>query len=130
MPHAKQHHDILKSFSVVPTTGLTEQQVAIQREKFGLNVLAEAKQKSYTVIFLSQLKSPVVYLLFGAALISLFFKDYTEAIAIAVVILINAVIGFVMEAQARNSMNALKKLDKVFTPKTISGCSFRPDNQT
>jgi Ca2+-transporting ATPase len=49
-------------------------------------------------------------LVLGAA-VSLYFQDFIEAIAIGVVILVNALIGFFMELQARNSMNALKEMD-------------------
>jgi len=43
--------------------------------------------------------------------VPLYFKDYAEAIAIVVVILVNATIGFIMEMQARSSMKALREMD-------------------
>lgn len=78
---------------------------------FGHNRLPEAPIPGVLAIFLVQLRSPIVYLLLGASGISFFFKDYTEAVAIFLVIIINAIIGFIMEYQAINSMDALKKLD-------------------
>src|SRR5690625_3523994 len=62
-------------------------------------------------MMLLQFHSPIVYLLFFAIAVTLYFQDYIEAIAIFAVILINAIIGFFMEMQARVSMNALKKMD-------------------
>ena len=53
-------------------------------------------------------------MVFGAA-VSLYFKDYIEAIAIVAVILINALIGFLMELQARSSMNALREMDVILS---------------
>ena len=64
-------------------------------------------------MFLLQFMSPIVYLLVFGALVSLYFKDYIEAIAIGAVILINALIGFSIELQARISMNALKEMDVI-----------------
>jgi Ca2+-transporting ATPase len=55
----------------------------------------------------------IVYLLLIATAVTLYFKDYIEASAIFVVILINALIGFLMELQARQSMEALKEMDVV-----------------
>ena len=65
-------------------------------------------------IFLLQLKTPIVYLLLAAAAVSMYFRDFIETAAILVVILINAIIGFFMELQARSSMNALKEMDYGF----------------
>ena len=55
----------------------------------------------------------MVYLLLFAAAMSFWFQEYLDAIAILLVILINAVIGFWMELQAQRSMNALRKLASV-----------------
>ena len=64
---------------------------------------------------LQQFKSPIVYLLFAGAAVGVYFKDYIEAIAILVVIFVNALIDFLMELQARNSMNALKEMDVILS---------------
>ena len=70
--------------------------------------------KSSWQILLSQFKSAIIYLLFAAALLSLVFGDIPEFIAILVVILINSLIGFVLERQAVKSMEALRSIDKNF----------------
>lgn len=62
-----------------------------------------------------QFRSPIVYLLFVAASASLYFGNAMEAISILVVILLNALIGFFMELQARTSMRALKKMDQTLS---------------
>ena len=65
------------------------------------------------LILLQKFKSPIVYLLVFGAVVSVYFNDPIEAIAIAAVILINALIGFLMEMQARSSMNALRHMDVI-----------------
>ena len=64
-------------------------------------------------MMLLQFKSPIVYLLFFAVAVTLYFQDYIESFAILAVIFINAIIGFFMELQARNSMKALKEMDVI-----------------
>lgn len=66
-------------------------------------------------MLVGQFKSAMVYLLMVAAGVSFYFEDTIEAIAILIVIIVNALIGFFMELQARSSMRALAKLDISFS---------------
>ena len=84
--------------------GLKDREVNERRKKYGLNKLEKKKEKSLFRLFLDQLNNPVIYLLFAAVIISFIFKDIPEAIAILIVIILNTVIGFWMEYQARTSM--------------------------
>ncbi len=93
--------------------GLKKEEVKKRREEYGPNKLEEKKQKSLFRLFLDQLNNPVIFLLFGAVVVSFIFSDIPEAIAILIVIVLNSVIGFWMEYQARTSMKALKELDKL-----------------
>ncbi len=91
--------------------GITEHEAARRRSTFGPNIYATLQQKSLWLILLAQFSSPIVYLLLFGAAASLYFKDLLETIAILVVIVINALIGFLMEVQARSSINALRSMD-------------------
>ncbi|MFW5820181.1 MAG: cation-translocating P-type ATPase [Bacteroidota bacterium] len=93
--------------------GLKDREVKERRKKYGLNKLEKKKEKSLFRLFLDQLNNPVIYLLLAAVVISFIFKDIPEAIAILIVIILNTVIGFWMEYQARTSMKALRELDKL-----------------
>lgn len=93
--------------------GITEQEAAKRRKVYGPNVYQTQKQKSPLLILLSQFSNPIVYLLVLGAVVSLYFKDIPETIAILTVVIINALIGFLMEMQARSSMNALKKMEVI-----------------
>ena len=95
------------------TIGLTSSEANLRHEQYGPNRLPEVPPPGIFAIFIDQLNSPIVYLLFVASCASFFFKDYTEAVAILLVIVVNAVIGFIMEYQAIRSMEALRKLDLV-----------------
>lgn len=105
--------ETVTSFDTNIEKGITAAEATIRRKQFGANIFDAQKQKSSWMILLLQFKSPIVYLLVVAALVTLYFENYIEAGAIAVVILLNALIGFFMELQARSSMNALREMDVI-----------------
>ena len=113
--------------------GLSNEEVEKRRAHFGFNEIEFQKDRSYWLILFDQLKSPIVLLLLGGTLVSFLFRDYTEAAAIFIVIIINTAIGFFMEKQAMRSMAALRKLDESFcrvlrdgTQKTIPSKELVP----
>lgn len=113
--HTLTIEDVLRDFGTNPEAGLTKTEASARIKKYGLNVYTSQKPKNPWLILLEQFKSPIVYLLVFGAVVSLFFKDFIEAAAILVVILVNALIGFLMEMQARSSMKALKEMDIIKT---------------
>ncbi|NNC94034.1 MAG: cation-transporting P-type ATPase [Chitinophagales bacterium] len=112
------------------TGGLSSEQVSKRLAKYGPNKIPEPQQTGIFTILLSQFNSPIVYLLILASGASILFRDYTEAIAIFLVIIVNAVIGFIMEFQARKSMAALKELDKSFTKVYRNGSLVEVSSET
>ena len=58
----------------------------------------------------SQFKSPLIYILFGAGLISVFLKEWTDAVVIFMAVAVNSGLGFWQEFKAEKSLEALKKL--------------------
>ncbi len=112
-PHTLSIEDVLKTFDTKLETGLSAAEAANRSKKYGLNVYQTQKQKPVWLMFVQQFNSPIVFLLVFGGAVSIYFQDYVEAIAIGVVILINALIGFSMELQARSSMNALKEMDVI-----------------
>ena len=107
--------EIVQSFITNAEKGITQLEADNRIKQFGANIYAAQKQKSIWMMLLMQFKSPIVYLLIAAAVVTLYFKNYIEAGAIGVVILINALIGFLMELQARSSMNALREMDIILS---------------
>jgi P-type Ca2+ transporter type 2C len=93
--------------------GLSSDEAKNRLEKFGGNIIQSEKGKHPLKIFVEQFHNLMVYLLLFAAGLSFWFQEYLDAIAILLVILINAIIGFWMELQAQRSMNALKKMASV-----------------
>ncbi len=62
-------------------------------------------------VLIGQLNSVIVYLLLAAIVVSMFFHDHLEAVAIAAVLVINTIIGFTTEFRARRAMETLISLE-------------------
>lgn len=97
------------------STGLSAAQVLERRREAGENVLPRAKGPSGLSVFLSQFKSPLVYIILAAALISLLIGEMTDFVVIMVVVVVDAVLGFLQEYQAQKTYQALKGLLKPTT---------------
>ena len=113
--HTLTVEEIVQSFETNAEKGITQPEAENRTKRYGANVYEIQKQRSIWLILLLQFKSPIVYLLVAAAAVSLYFNNIIEAGAIAIVILINALIGFLMEMQARSSMNALREMDVILS---------------
>lgn len=107
--YTRSKDDITASLSVTPN-GLTAGEVAERLRQHGPNTLPPPKAKNVWVIFFSQFLSPLIYVLIGAAILSAIARETSDAIFIAAIILINAVLGTWQEWQAENSAAALKSL--------------------
>ncbi len=98
-------------------TGLSIQTVARRRNLFGPNKLPETKPPSKLLLFLKQFKNPLIFILVGAGLVTLFFREYTDSIVIFSTVLINTALGYMQESRAGN---ALAKLKQVLHPKATA----------
>jgi Ca2+-transporting ATPase len=113
IPYSIESVAVLTALRSDGASGLSSSEVEKRLKEYGVNKIEAKKNKSVWLIFLSQFKSPIVWLLVFAAGLSFYFGEWVDGIAILAVILINALIGFYMEYQAERSMNELKKLSAV-----------------
>ncbi len=90
--------------------GLNDAEAFNRKEKYGLNKLKKEKKTSKLEILVNQFKSLIIWILIAAALISFFIGETVDSIVILVLVIINAVIGFIQEYNADKSIEALKKL--------------------
>ena len=103
----------MRKLRINPDTGLSFDK-AIQRQKqFGMNILPKKSHLSLLKIVLDQFKSPLIYVLVIAGLITLFFHLYTDAIVIFAAVALNTAIGFFQEKKAIYALRELKKIVKV-----------------
>ena len=90
--------------------GLSSAEAANRLRQHGPNELIVKKKKTPFMMLLDQFKDFMILVLIAAALISGFIGDLTDTLAIIVIVVLNAVIGFVQEYRADKAMEALKKM--------------------
>ena len=90
--------------------GLSEVQAKKHLETYGRNKIAEEKGTARLKIFFRQFTSPLIYILLIAALVTFLLQSYTDTAVILTVVVFNAIIGFIQEFKAEESMRALKRL--------------------
>ncbi|MBI5583019.1 MAG: cation-translocating P-type ATPase [Deltaproteobacteria bacterium] len=91
-------------------SGLTREDAQQRLELFGPNELIEKKRKSVLMMFLDQFKDFMILVLIAAAVVAGVIGEPSDTIAIAVIVLLNAVLGFVQEYRAEKAMAALKRM--------------------
>ncbi len=101
--------DSLAEKMEISKEGLSSDSAQKNLSIYGLNEIKEKKHNIF-ILFLSQFKSPLVYVLLAAALLSLFLENIHEGILILIILLFNSFIGFWQELKALGSIQALKKL--------------------
>jgi len=93
--------------------GLSDITVRKRLERYGPNRLPEPSRRTAGAMVASQFKDFMILLLIGAAVVSGFIGEPGDAIAIVVIVVINAVIGFLQEYRAEKAMQALRRLAAV-----------------
>ena len=95
--------------------GLSDAEAKKRLEKYGKNKIKEGKKISKLAIFLNQFKSFLIIILLIATVISFFIGEVIDAIVILIIVIFNAVFGYVQEFKAEKSIEALKKLTALKT---------------
>ncbi len=122
--HSISIEEVAKRFNTLLETGLTESETQVRLEKYGRNELIKEKGKTAWQLFIGQFKSFLVYLLIFAIIISIIIgawestrpeasawsSEYTDAVVISSILIINAILGFYQEYKAEESLESLKKL--------------------
>ncbi len=110
----KDWREVERELNTDVKRGLSSDEAKRRLEKYGLNVISRKKKISPFKLFLKQFNDPLVFILIGAALISLFNSSHdpqsiTDFILIVVILLLNAIFGFFQEYKAEKALEALEK---------------------
>jgi len=112
MHEQKRWHELKRDeiFELLETEfcGISEEEAERRLEKYGPNQIESGDKISKLEILWAQLVNPLVLVLVIAAIISLVAGKNADAIVIAVVIIVNTLIGFSQEYQAEEALEALK----------------------
>jgi len=108
--HNLSREEVVKILRSDIEKGLDEKEVEIRQKEFGKNKLPEEKPLSRLRIFLEQFRSPLIYILVIAGIITLILRDFTDAIVIFGAVFLNTIVGFIQENKASQTLRALKKV--------------------
>lgn len=92
------------------SSGLSGEEAALRLARYGPNELKEKRKKHPLMMFFDQFSDFMILVLIAAAVIAGFIGEASDTIAIVVIVVLNAVIGFVQEYRAEKAMAALKKM--------------------
>ena len=90
--------------------GLTSSEAAKRLKQYGPNALKSGKKIHPLAIFFGQFKDVLIIILLAATVISFIMGETTEAIAIIVIVIVNAFLGFIQEYRTEKTMEALKSM--------------------
>ena len=102
--------DALKQLDSDAAAGLSSIEAQTRLATVGPNELVERGGRTRREIIVEQLTGVLTILLFIAALVSAVLGDWIEAVVILVIVVLNAVLGYVQEVKAEQSMAALKRM--------------------
>lgn len=105
-----------KVISILKTNydkGLSSSEILKRQKEFGKNKLTEETPVSKLKIFIHQFKSPLVFILTIASLVTFFVGEYTDSIVILMAVILNTFLGYFEENKAKNALDSLKKILKV-----------------
>ncbi|MBU0731192.1 MAG: cation-translocating P-type ATPase [Proteobacteria bacterium] len=94
-------------------SGLSEEEANKRQEEYGLNELETKSAINPLLIFISQFKSFIIYILLFAVVFSLVIGEYVDSTIILIILLANAFIGFFQELSAHKSLEALKQMTAI-----------------
>ena len=105
---SQNEKDIYKEFGSAKNIGLTSQQVSQKLNKYGKNLLPH-QQISALNIFIRQLKSPFIYLLIIASIITFLLKHHIDGIFILFFVAVDIIFGFFQEYRSEKTIEILNQ---------------------
>ena len=108
--HALPVEQALARLACDPALGLGTAEIARRQTRDGANALPEPPRRSALAQVARQFKSPLVYILFAAAVLAMALSHFGDAVVILLVVAANALIGALQEGRAERSMASLHQL--------------------
>lgn len=108
--HTLDVKELVSKFETDPENGLSTEECTQRVARFGTNELTEKPPRSLWRMLLDQFADFMILILLAAAVISGVIGDVQDTLVIIVIVVLNAVIGFVQEYRAERAMAALKQI--------------------
>ena len=108
--HEKSIDEVVRGLQTDLDRGLSETEAQARLRKYGPNELRERPRPGFLSLLLNQFNNFLVIILIVAAVVTVLLGEYIDAIAITVIIVLNAVLGVIQESKAEQAIAALKKM--------------------
>jgi len=108
--HTLSVEDVAHKLHVSIDDGLSAKEVESRLEKHGLNELPREKSFSAVLLFFTQFKSVLIYILLAAAAVSFFLHETVDAWVIMAAVGLNVIVGFIQEFRAQKSLEKLRRI--------------------
>jgi Ca2+-transporting ATPase len=109
-PHSQTVAEVLEALGTDSAAGLDAAEVQHRLVACGPNCLEEMARRRWWAGLAAQFNQIVVWILIAAALISGLLSDWTDAVAILAIVLLNALLGYLQEERAAAALEALQGL--------------------
>lgn len=107
--HSQSPETVLTHFAVELGQGLSSEDAQKRLNAAGPNLLTPRRSKGPLLLLLAQFHQPLIYILLFSAATTAFLEEWTDSSVIFGVVIINALIGFIQEANALKAINALAR---------------------
>lgn len=109
-PHAASVQDVQEQLGVDLDFGLSADQADRRREQVGPNKLPEPARDNVVLRLLKHFNDVLIYVLLAAAVLTAVLQEWVDTVVILLVVIINAVIGFVQEGRAEKALQGIRDM--------------------
>ncbi len=106
--HSLGRGEVLNMLETSGTAGLTEREVKFRLQKFGKNIFYQSDNSWFFKSLYSQIKSPLVFILIMAGLVTFAVGEFTDSVVIFIAVAINIIIGLFEEGKASKAFSKLR----------------------
>ncbi|MGJ9406446.1 HAD-IC family P-type ATPase [Nesterenkonia aurantiaca] len=108
--YALEHQEVLRRLEVDPERGLSSEAAAASLEQHGPNRLPDPAQDHAFIRFIKHFNDVLIYVLIGAAGLTALLQHWADTIVILLVVVINAVVGFLQEGRAERALEGIRNM--------------------
>ncbi len=108
--YARPADEVASSFGVTVDTGLSGAEVTERQAKYGPNAIASEPPPSMWALALLQVRDPMNLMLIGVSIVSFFIEQVSLGVLVALLVVLNVVLGTRQELKAKASVDALANL--------------------
>jgi P-type Ca2+ transporter type 2C len=123
-PFARDSADVAAALGTDPARGLTAEDAASRQSRYGANQIRKEAAPSLWAVAVTQLKDPMNLMLVAVTVVSLFIGQVSTGVIVALLVVLNVVLGSRQELKARASVDALANLQvpqaKVLRDRTLT----------